>query len=65
MWRGDFVREPPGGAYEKITQNKSALTLVPSTPVVARRRMTTPVVAPRSGFYPPTSNLLVPSLLSM
>ena len=26
---------------------------MPSTPVVARRRMTTPVVAPRSGFYPP------------
>ena len=27
--------------------------LVPSTPVVARRRMTTPVVAPRSGLNPP------------
>ena len=32
---------------------------VPSLLSVARRRMTTPVVAPRSGLNPPTSNFLV------
>ena len=37
-------------------QNKKTNPLVPSTPVVARRRMTTPVVAPRSGLNPSTLN---------
>ena len=47
------VKESPFDTGATSKEKTKTNPLVPSTPVVARRRMTTPVVAPRSGFYPP------------
>ena len=46
---------------ERRHEDEKPTPLVPSTPVAARRRMTTPVVAPRSGFYPPNLKNQPPS----
>ena len=58
-WRGRFrIFSARHCSRTKVSHaENSGMTmtnpLVPSTPVVARRRMTTPVVAPRSGLNPP------------